>query len=82
MGDDWVYVRWFDSSEFDGWTPTKELQRDVEHYEKCETLGFLVAESSSHITVAATRALEKDEYCSCMQIPKKCILKIKRYHKL
>jgi hypothetical protein len=65
-----VKVEWKDAFESNGWSYDLDEMVPAD----CSTIGYLIQDLETHITVASSTA--DHGVCNCMTIPKGCIVKI------
>lgn len=74
-----VHVEWVDASFTEGWLDKETSDRDnPEPPMECETAGFLIYESKTHIVVAHSTAPEVEKVDATMKIPRSAIRKIRK----
>lgn len=68
-----VYVEWLDSARGYDWTLLSDVDfKPVE----CETIGWLIAETDTYITVGQTIGYEPEQVCNTMTIPRCAITRM------
>jgi hypothetical protein len=72
-----VVITWEDSFSMDNWQTRQGAIANTERPMTCQTIGFVLKESKDTITVCHT-ANEEDQVCGVMQIPRRCIVKIRK----
>lgn len=65
------YILWLDPHSQDEWAHADDQDCNPV---KCETIGILVKETETTLTLSHTRQLEFDTYCCTIHIPKICIV--------
>lgn len=71
-----VLVEWVDSRRGDGWTRLEDLKAD-HAATKCKSVGWVISEDSSAITVAGHIGENPEQCCGDMTIPVRSILRIR-----
>lgn len=66
-----VHIIWEDAHSTDAWTDEIDSSPCL-----CETIGLLVKETETGISVSHTKQIEYDAYCCLIHIPKSCIKKL------
>src|SRR5687767_12002579 len=56
-----VYVEWVDHSGSEGWRPIAQLKADNEIEYAVQSIGWLIAESSKRVTIAATLTIPNED---------------------
>lgn len=76
-----VLVEWIDSNVASGWASKTVILDDLEAEDlRCETAGWLVAETDRYVAIAASRTIERgehDEVADVMQIPKAAVTAVR-----
>jgi len=72
-----VIIYWQDSFSMDAWQLKDTAIQNAKKPMTCKTVGFVVSEKGGSVTVCHTVNAE-NQVCGTMQIPKRCIVKIKK----
>jgi hypothetical protein len=70
-----VHVIWFDAVSIDSWHPVDDLKKDDPA--EIHSVGFLIADNKSKITLALNLDSQNDNASCTMVIPKKWIKSVK-----
>lgn len=71
-----VLVEWLDSRRGEGWTRLEDLELDNAII-KCKSVGWVLAQDRSSLTLAGHIGENPAQCCGDMTIPRKAILKIR-----
>lgn len=69
-----VQVKWVDSVRSDGWQYVEDIKADCID---CETIGYLIQETSRCYCITATIGLQPPQLCQFISIPKCAVIEFK-----